>query len=232
VAGSPKPKACSEFSRWRKPPGNHQWEPAPEVRWNALHAHFQRPSRPSAHTSCERNTSLAAEGRGTIPFQLEGTMLEWKTQNASHGTLRTSHRALSASNGPLSNSHGGLSASHGQLSASNGALSMSHGALRASNGALSVSHGGLRTSHGALSVSHEALSTPYGTLSTSNRRPDRRSKESETSILSQKPLATPIPVTTVRPSQIPTCECAVSSVVEHYLDTVGVTGSNPVSRTI
>jgi hypothetical protein len=27
-------------------------------------------------------------------------------------------------------------------------------------------------------------------------------------------------------------ECAVSSVVEHYLDTVGVTGSNPVSRTI
>src|SRR5271157_3278799 len=26
--------------------------------------------------------------------------------------------------------------------------------------------------------------------------------------------------------------CAVSSVVEHYLDTVGVTGSNPVSRTI
>jgi hypothetical protein len=25
---------------------------------------------------------------------------------------------------------------------------------------------------------------------------------------------------------------AVSSVVEHYLDTVGVTGSNPVSRTI
>ena len=25
--------------------------------------------------------------------------------------------------------------------------------------------------------------------------------------------------------------CAVSSVVEHYLDTVGVTGSNPVSRT-
>src|SRR5207248_11226243 len=29
------------------------------------------------------------------------------------------------------------------------------------------------------------------------------------------------------------CELsAVSSVVEHYLDTVGVTGSNPVSRTI
>jgi hypothetical protein len=27
-------------------------------------------------------------------------------------------------------------------------------------------------------------------------------------------------------------ECAVSSVVEHYLDTVGVTGSKPVSRTI
>ena len=27
-------------------------------------------------------------------------------------------------------------------------------------------------------------------------------------------------------------QCAVSSVVEHYLDTVGVTGSNPVSRTI
>ena len=27
-------------------------------------------------------------------------------------------------------------------------------------------------------------------------------------------------------------ECAVSSVVEHYIDTVGVTGSNPVSRTI
>ena len=27
-------------------------------------------------------------------------------------------------------------------------------------------------------------------------------------------------------------EGAVSSVVEHYLDTVGVTGSNPVSRTI
>ena len=27
-------------------------------------------------------------------------------------------------------------------------------------------------------------------------------------------------------------DCAVSSVVEHYLDTVGVTGSNPVSRTI
>jgi hypothetical protein len=27
-------------------------------------------------------------------------------------------------------------------------------------------------------------------------------------------------------------KCAVSSVVEHYLDTVGVTGSNPVSRTI
>ena len=26
--------------------------------------------------------------------------------------------------------------------------------------------------------------------------------------------------------------CAVSSVVEHYIDTVGVTGSNPVSRTI
>ena len=25
---------------------------------------------------------------------------------------------------------------------------------------------------------------------------------------------------------------AVSSVVEHYLDTVGVTGSNPVSRTV
>jgi hypothetical protein len=28
------------------------------------------------------------------------------------------------------------------------------------------------------------------------------------------------------------CFGAVSSVVEHYLDTVGVTGSNPVSRTI
>ncbi len=28
-----------------------------------------------------------------------------------------------------------------------------------------------------------------------------------------------------------TTVCAVSSVVEHYLDTVGVTGSNPVSRT-
>lgn len=27
-------------------------------------------------------------------------------------------------------------------------------------------------------------------------------------------------------------ECAVSSGVEHHLDTVGVTGSNPVSRTI
>ena len=27
-------------------------------------------------------------------------------------------------------------------------------------------------------------------------------------------------------------ECAVSSVEEHYLDTVGVTGSSPVSRTI
>jgi hypothetical protein len=27
-------------------------------------------------------------------------------------------------------------------------------------------------------------------------------------------------------------ECAVSSVVEHFLDTEGVTGSNPVSRTI
>src|SRR5580765_7338883 len=27
-------------------------------------------------------------------------------------------------------------------------------------------------------------------------------------------------------------ECAVSSVVEHYLDTVGVRGSNPLSRTI
>jgi hypothetical protein len=27
-------------------------------------------------------------------------------------------------------------------------------------------------------------------------------------------------------------ECAVSSVVEHYLDTVGVAGSNPASRTI
>ena len=26
-------------------------------------------------------------------------------------------------------------------------------------------------------------------------------------------------------------ECAVSSVVEHFLDTEGVTGSNPVSRT-
>ena len=26
-------------------------------------------------------------------------------------------------------------------------------------------------------------------------------------------------------------DCAVSSVVEHYIDTVGVTGSNPVSRT-
>ena len=26
--------------------------------------------------------------------------------------------------------------------------------------------------------------------------------------------------------------CAVSSVVEHHLDTVGVTGSKPVSRTI
>jgi hypothetical protein len=26
--------------------------------------------------------------------------------------------------------------------------------------------------------------------------------------------------------------CAVSSVVEHHIDTVGVTGSNPVSRTI
>jgi hypothetical protein len=26
--------------------------------------------------------------------------------------------------------------------------------------------------------------------------------------------------------------CAVSSVVEHYLDTVGVRGSNPLSRTI
>ena len=30
---------------------------------------------------------------------------------------------------------------------------------------------------------------------------------------------------------IVTTVCAVSSVVEHYLDTVGVTGSNPVSRT-
>lgn len=28
-----------------------------------------------------------------------------------------------------------------------------------------------------------------------------------------------------------TGHCAVSSVVEHHLDTVGVTGSNPVSRT-
>ena len=27
-------------------------------------------------------------------------------------------------------------------------------------------------------------------------------------------------------------ECAVSSVVEHYIDTVGVGGSNPPSRTI
>ena len=27
-------------------------------------------------------------------------------------------------------------------------------------------------------------------------------------------------------------DCAVSSVVEHYLDTVGVTGSNPVSRIV
>ena len=27
-------------------------------------------------------------------------------------------------------------------------------------------------------------------------------------------------------------DCAVSSVVEHFLDTEGVTGSNPVSRTI
>ena len=33
-------------------------------------------------------------------------------------------------------------------------------------------------------------------------------------------------------SLIPWKICAVSSVVEHYLDTVGVTGSNPVSRTI
>jgi hypothetical protein len=31
---------------------------------------------------------------------------------------------------------------------------------------------------------------------------------------------------------LPHAGCAVSSVVEHYLDTVGVTGSNPVSRTI
>jgi hypothetical protein len=30
----------------------------------------------------------------------------------------------------------------------------------------------------------------------------------------------------------PKVKSAVSSVVEHYLDTVGVTGSNPVSRTI
>jgi hypothetical protein len=30
----------------------------------------------------------------------------------------------------------------------------------------------------------------------------------------------------------PLRESAVSSVVEHYLDTVGVTGSNPVSRTM
>ena len=30
----------------------------------------------------------------------------------------------------------------------------------------------------------------------------------------------------------PLADCAVSSVVEHHLDTVGVTGSNPVSRTI
>ena len=30
----------------------------------------------------------------------------------------------------------------------------------------------------------------------------------------------------------PLADCAVSSAVEHHLDTVGVTGSNPVSRTI
>ena len=34
------------------------------------------------------------------------------------------------------------------------------------------------------------------------------------------------------PSKASLVGCAVSSVVEHYLDTVGVTGSNPVSRTI
>ena len=32
--------------------------------------------------------------------------------------------------------------------------------------------------------------------------------------------------------QIPGRSCALSSVVEHYLHTVGVTGSNPVARTI
>src|SRR5450756_821278 len=32
--------------------------------------------------------------------------------------------------------------------------------------------------------------------------------------------------------QLSTSLCAVSSVVEHYLDTVGVTGSNPVPRAI
>ena len=36
----------------------------------------------------------------------------------------------------------------------------------------------------------------------------------------------------VRHLSLPFKNCAVSSVVEHYLDTVGVTGSNPVSRTI
>src|SRR6478609_1144618 len=34
------------------------------------------------------------------------------------------------------------------------------------------------------------------------------------------------------PASFSAGKCAVSSVVEHYLDTVGVTGSNPVSRTI
>ena len=31
---------------------------------------------------------------------------------------------------------------------------------------------------------------------------------------------------------LPSSGCAVSSVVEHHIDTVGVTGSKPVSRTI
>ena len=40
-------------------------------------------------------------------------------------------------------------------------------------------------------------------------------------------------ITTLRGLYAPIClGRAVSSVVEHYLDTVGVTGSNPVSRTI
>src|SRR5439155_3894056 len=38
--------------------------------------------------------------------------------------------------------------------------------------------------------------------------------------------------TEAAPGNVTPCSCAVSSVVEHYLDTVGVAGSNPAPRTI